>query len=96
MLRPEPLSLTQPRRHGLAGGGGAPLGVLVHEDPRAGLANAVMAKVHLRSIARDLRTLGVPTEAGTQWSPTGVRDVLLRPRNAGLMVHREAVHGRSK
>jgi len=58
------------------------------------MANAVMAKVHLRSVARDLRTLGVPTAAGTQWSPTGVRDVLLRPRNAGLMVHRQAIRGR--
>lgn len=55
-----------------------------------GMAGAVMAGVALRSIARDLRTLGVPTAAGTLWRPEGVRDVLLRPRNAGFMVHREA------
>ncbi|MDX6390327.1 MAG: site-specific recombinase [Streptosporangiaceae bacterium] len=89
-------------RQGRFGGGRRPYGfeadgvTVIPEEAAVivGMANAVMAKVHLRAIARDLRTLGVPTAAGTQWSPTGVRDVLLRPRNAGLMVHREAVRGR--
>jgi hypothetical protein len=58
------------------------------------MADAVMSGVPLRSVARDLRMLGIPTASGIQWSPEGVRDVLLRPRNAGLMVHRETVRVR--
>jgi site-specific DNA recombinase len=58
------------------------------------MADAVMAGVPLRSVARDLRKLGIPTAAGTQWTPEGVRDVLLRPRNAGFMVHRETTRKR--
>jgi site-specific DNA recombinase len=58
------------------------------------MADAVMTGVPLRSIARDLRKLGIPTASGTQWTPEGVRDVLLRPRNAGLMVHRETTRKR--
>lgn len=58
------------------------------------MADAVMAGVPLRSIARDLRKLEIPTATGTQWTPEGVRDVLLRPRNAGFMVHRETTRKR--
>lgn len=59
------------------------------------MADAVMAGVPLRSIARDLRKLGIPTASGkTAWSPETVRDVLLRPRNAGFMVHRETTRKR--
>jgi DNA invertase Pin-like site-specific DNA recombinase len=53
------------------------------------MAQAVLSGVSLRSIARDLREKNVPTSTGTQWYPSGVRSVLLRPRNAGFMVHRE-------
>jgi site-specific DNA recombinase len=58
------------------------------------MADAVMSGVPLRSVARDLRMLGIPTASGIQWTPEGVRDVLLRPRNAGLMVHRETTRVR--
>jgi site-specific DNA recombinase len=58
------------------------------------MADAVMAGVPLRSIARDLRKLEIPTASGTQWTAEGVRDVLLRPRNAGFMVHRETTRKR--
>jgi hypothetical protein len=58
------------------------------------MADAVMSGVPLRSVARDLRLLGIPTASGIQWTPEGVRDVLLRPRNAGLMVHRESTRVR--
>src|SRR5215813_2102480 len=89
-------------RIGKFGGGRRPYGfetdgVTVIEEEAAvivGMANAVMSGVFLRSVARDLRTLGVPTAAGTQWTPNGVRDVLLRPRNAGFMVHRETTRRR--
>lgn len=53
------------------------------------MANQVMAGISLRSIARDLRESGALTSGGTQWFPYNVRSVLLRPRNAGLMVHRD-------
>jgi DNA invertase Pin-like site-specific DNA recombinase len=53
------------------------------------MAKAVLSGVSLRSIARDLRAMGILGSTGTQWSPGTVRAVLLRPRNAGFMVHRE-------
>jgi hypothetical protein len=52
-----------------------------------GMTDAVLSGVPLRSIARDLRKLGVPTASGTEWTPEGVRGVLLRPRNAGFMAN---------
>ncbi|HVB45250.1 MAG TPA: recombinase family protein [Streptosporangiaceae bacterium] len=91
-------------RLGRFGGGRRPYGfeadgVTVIESEAAvitGMANAVISGVSLRAIAHDLRKLGVPTAAGTQWTPPGVRDVLLRPRNAGLMVHRQSGRGGRK
>ncbi len=91
-------------RQGKFGGGRRPYGfeadgVTVIPAEAAvitGMANALMAGVSLRAIAADLRRLGVPTAAGTQWTPSGVRDVLLRPRNAGFMVHRESGRGGRK
>jgi len=59
-----------------------------------GMADAVLSGVPLRSIGRDLRGLGVPTASGAEWTPGGVRAVLIRPRNAGFMVHRETVRKR--
>jgi len=89
-------------RQGKFGGGRRPYGfeadgvtVIANEVAViARMADAVMAGVPLRSIARDLRKLGIPTASGTQWTPTTVRDVLLRPRNAGFMVHRETTRKR--
>lgn len=42
--------------------------------------------VTLRSLAGELRATGVPTVTGARWSAETLRDILLRPRNAGLMV----------
>jgi site-specific DNA recombinase len=89
-------------RQGKFGGGRRPYGfepdgVTVIPDEATvvvKMADAVMAGVPLRSVARDLRKLGIPTASGTQWTPEGVREVLLRPRNAGLMVHRETTRKR--
>jgi site-specific DNA recombinase len=90
-------------RQGKFGGGRRPYGfeadgvtVILNEAAVImRMADAVMAGVPLRSIARDLRKLGMPTASGTtQWTPEGVRDVLLRPRNAGFMVHRETTRKR--
>jgi len=93
----------QQARQGRFGGGRRPYGfeadgITVSANEAAviiRMADAVMAGVPLRSIARDLRKLGIPTASGTtQWSPETVRDVLLRPRNAGFMVHRETTRKR--
>ncbi|MDA0637067.1 recombinase family protein [Nonomuraea sp. MCN248] len=39
-------------------------------------------------IARELRADGITTADGGQWDAPAVRDVLMRPRNAALMVHK--------
>lgn len=59
-------------------------------------ADDVLAGVPLRTIARQLRDNGVPTVTDTgydRWQSTTVRDILLRPRNAGLMVYKGKVVG---
>lgn len=43
--------------------------------------------ISLKAIARDLRERGVPTVTGVPWTPSTLRDVLLKPANAGLTVH---------
>ncbi|MFD8529667.1 recombinase family protein [Streptosporangium canum] len=60
-----------------------------------GMANIVLLPTFgqpkgpsMGSIARDLRAQAVPTADGMPWRPTYVRDVLMRPRNAALMVHK--------
>jgi len=50
-------------------------------------ADSILAGVSLRSIAADLRRRGVTTVTGISWTTGTLREVLLRPRNAGLMVH---------
>jgi DNA invertase Pin-like site-specific DNA recombinase/predicted amino acid-binding ACT domain protein len=59
-------------------------------------ADAVLAmeKVYVREIARDLNRDGIATADGKKWTAPQVRDMLLRPRNAGLMVYRPGVRGR--
>ncbi|GIH10005.1 hypothetical protein Rhe02_80720 [Rhizocola hellebori] len=42
----------------------------------------------LRSMALDLRQRGLVTVAGAPWRAEGLREVLLRPRNAGRIVYR--------
>lgn len=41
----------------------------------------------LRALARELREADVPTCTGAQWSARTLRDILLRPRNAGILAH---------
>ncbi|HCT76907.1 MAG TPA: hypothetical protein DGG94_11735 [Micromonosporaceae bacterium] len=42
----------------------------------------------LRSLAAELRAQEIPTVTGAEWSADTLRDILLRPRNAGIMVHK--------
>lgn len=50
--------------------------------------HAQTGKHQLSSVAAELREKGVPTVDGRPWQTQTLRDILLRPRNAGLMVYR--------
>ena len=50
-------------------------------------ADAILAGVSLRQAAADLRRRGVPTVTGVPWTPGALKEILLRPRNCGLVVH---------
>lgn len=57
-------------------------------------AAAVIEGVSMKEIARDFNRAGSTTGEGKPWTASGIRDILLRPRNAGLSVHRPGRHGR--
>ena len=50
-----------------------------------------VAGVSLRSLAAELRGGVVPTVTGAPWSAETLREILLRPRNAGFMVNRKQI-----
>ena len=56
---------------------------------------AVLAGRSLHAIARELNAKGLPTSTGKQWTQPRVKDVLIRPRNAGL-IHTGRVDGRTE
>lgn len=67
-----------------------------HDDAEAALIRAaasdVLAGVSMRSIADRWNAEGITTARGRPWNVNRVRDVLTRPSNAGIRVHRgEAV-----
>lgn len=82
--------------NGQWGGGKRPFGfepdgVTVRPEEAAEIqraADAILAGVSLRQVTASLRERGVPTVTGAAWSTVTVRDMLMRPRNAALMVHR--------
>ena len=85
-----------------SGGGRRPYGfeddrVTVRPSEAAEIVNAadaLLAGISLRQVALDLRERDVPTVTRARWSTRSLRDILLRPRNAGLIVHRgEVVEG---
>lgn len=72
---------------------------VIEEEAREILrwAEAILAGVSLKSIANDLRAQGGTTPRGKQWTTQSVRSILLRPRNAGILVYRPvAKHERSE
>jgi len=55
----------------------------------------VLSGVSLREQVADLNTRAVRTVTGKPWTGQAWRDILIRPRNAGLVVHRgQVVEGR--
>ena len=54
-------------------------------------SHRLLQGVSLGALAGELRDRRVPTVTGAAWSAETLRDVLLRPRNAGLVVHRDKV-----
>ncbi|WP_192810052.1 recombinase family protein [Actinomadura rudentiformis] len=61
------------------------------------MANAVLSGVPLKAIARDLREREVPNTRSLRWTSNNVREILLRPRNAGFLVYRpEPKHGQKR
>lgn len=49
------------------------------------LTRAVIAGRSLTALSRDLNDRGIPTSTGRRWGYGAVRDLLVRPRNAGLV-----------
>ncbi|MHB1432018.1 MAG: recombinase family protein [Streptosporangiaceae bacterium] len=88
---------------GRFGGGPRPFGfepdgVTVRESEAQEIRDAadkLLGGVSVRQIVADLRLRAVPTVSGTTWKPTLIREVLRRPRNAGLMVYHGEVVGRA-
>jgi site-specific DNA recombinase len=68
-------------------------GTTIREDEAAEIrraAEAILAGVSLRQVTASLRDRHVPTVTGAAWDATTLKDILMRPRNCGLMVHRPA------
>ena len=59
----------------------------------ANMARALLGGVPLASVARDLATRDVPTVRGGRWGPGTVRDLMMRPRLAGLASWRGEIVG---
>ncbi|XVU24179.1 recombinase family protein [Actinoplanes sp. CA-054009] len=60
-------------------------------DVIADCSNRLLQGVSLRSLAAELRDRKIETVTGARWRAETLRDVLLRPRNAGLVVYRGEV-----
>jgi site-specific DNA recombinase len=84
----------RPRHGGLRPFGYEPGGLVVRESEAAEIrhaADAILGGVSLRQVTADLRRRNVPTVTGVKWSPEAWKDVLLRPRNAALVVYQDNV-----
>ncbi len=85
-------------------GGSRPYGwcddrVTINPGEAAAVAEAahmIMAGESVRGVARALNASGYRTSTGKEWRDITVREMLLRPRNAGLRVHHGEVVGRGQ
>ncbi|PZS30314.1 MAG: recombinase family protein [Pseudonocardiales bacterium] len=87
-----------PGRERMPGADGArvevPAEVLVAEQAAIRDATAaVLAGASFTSVAAEWNLAGLPTAGGKVWTPVLVREVLSRPRNAGLVEHDGVVVG---
>lgn len=60
------------------------------------IANALIGGLSLRAVARDLNDRRILTTNGRNWSSTGVRELMLSPRIAGLSAYRGEVVAQAK
>jgi DNA invertase Pin-like site-specific DNA recombinase len=58
-----------------------------------GAARRILAGESVRSIMREWNSNGILTTTGREWDISGVRQMLLRPRNAGLVGNRDRIIG---
>jgi DNA invertase Pin-like site-specific DNA recombinase len=58
-------------------------------------ARRILARESLRSVCADLNLRGVPAPKSEKWNTTIMRQILLRPSNAGLRTHRGLIVGPS-
>ncbi|MGH3795559.1 MAG: recombinase family protein [Pseudonocardiaceae bacterium] len=85
------------RTVGRAAPGRGPVSAVLVARERAALVEAtgaVLAGATLAGISREWNEAGLRTATGRLWIPAMVREVLLRPRNAGLIEHDGEVVGR--
>ena len=76
--------------------GWEPDGMTLRATEAAVVADATRSVLQghsLRSVITRLNADGILTAMGKEWTPTRLRDTLLRPRNAGLSVHRGEIVG---
>lgn len=57
--------------------------------------DAIIADQSIGSIVRDLNARGIRTRRGQSWTSTSVRNMVMRPTNAGLSVYRGEIVGTS-
>ncbi|GIN05594.1 serine recombinase [Planomonospora venezuelensis] len=89
---------------GLPKGGARPFGYeqdgMTLRDDEADVVREATERViagdSLASIIRDLNERGVVSTRGNQWRYSNLRELVLRPRNAGLVVYRGEVVGKSQ
>lgn len=90
---------------GAFSGGPVPFGWILEdgmpaivEEDAAEIRKAIAATItgaSIGSIVRDLNDRGVLTRRGQKWTSTAVRNMLLRPTNAGLSAYRGEIVGKS-
>jgi DNA invertase Pin-like site-specific DNA recombinase len=59
----------------------------------AELTRRIVGGESCRALAAELRSRGVPSVSGVPWTADSVKNTVIRPRNAGLRVHRGEVVG---
>jgi DNA invertase Pin-like site-specific DNA recombinase len=79
-----------PRHGGLRPFGYEPGGLILREIEAAEIeraSEAILAGVSLRQVTADLRRRAVSTVTGVPWTSEALKEILLRPRNAGLVIY---------